>query len=346
MPHQDNFYVHLPSNNRTDFEANSLGRYTTHLKIPIQTDSAWEVALTEISYTMSWYNLHKESSCSVFSFRQQLSKSQFKKSFKTGKQLVFQSTPMKAVNAGEPVEDETVYFDLHVPTTSDTDWSLDQSSILDDETVLERTASSFLYSFPIRAGFYTSKDLLDNINTTLLHETSTRDQTNAYINAPHLEIGPDGLISSMTGRTKVTGSEDTFEDTFVNVSGEAAEFLGFYWDKREEFRAINTNFGKKYKVTSSQHPQVRRGVHALYVYSDIIRSVRVGDTMSNLLRIVEVPDKSSFGDQITLNYVKPQYKMLASNEITSIEILITDGSGERIPFRFGRTIVTLHFRRC
>lgn len=88
--------------------------------------------------------------------------------------------------------------------------------------------------------------------------------------------------------------------------------------------------------------QIRGGRYSLFVYTDIIRSVHVGDTKANLLRMVDIPESVQFGDQVVIRYQSPEYKRLAT---TSIEIYIKDDSGEDIPFEFGRTICTLHFKR-
>ena len=55
----EGFYVTLPSNVKGVVE-NTIGNYTTYLPSPIILDSDWKVAITEIFYTNSWYNLKKE----------------------------------------------------------------------------------------------------------------------------------------------------------------------------------------------------------------------------------------------------------------------------------------------
>lgn len=84
---------------------------------------------------------------------------------------------------------------------------------------------------------------------------------------------------------------------------------------------------------------------SLYVYCDIVKHSFVGDSYSQLIRFVEVPSNSKFRDQLLFSYTNIHYINLYSKEFDSIEIDIKDDFGERIPFLFGRTLLTLHFKR-
>jgi len=86
------------------------------------------------------------------------------------------------------------------------------------------------------------------------------------------------------------------------------------------------------------------GLHALYVYCDVLECVSVGDTMAPLLRIVEV--KGPSGEMTHIQYDQPRYIPLQKKAFDSIEIDIRDDTGKPIPFDSGKLIVTLHFRRA
>ena len=81
----------------------------------------------------------------------------------------------------------------------------------------------------------------------------------------------------------------------------------------------------------------------LYIYCDLVKHNFVGDSFTQLIRIVEVPTKSKFRDQISINYINIHYMPLQVKEFDSIEIHIKDDLGKTIPFLLGRTIITLHF---
>lgn len=55
-------YVTLPSNVSQDvFKNNTSSSYRVNLAQNIDLDGAWQVALTEISYSHTWYNVPQET---------------------------------------------------------------------------------------------------------------------------------------------------------------------------------------------------------------------------------------------------------------------------------------------
>ena len=60
------FYVVLPSNGSgTSFPTNTPSCYTNHIKESLVLDGAWEVALVEIEYPISWIVLKQETIVSL-----------------------------------------------------------------------------------------------------------------------------------------------------------------------------------------------------------------------------------------------------------------------------------------
>ena len=85
----------------------------------------------------------------------------------------------------------------------------------------------------------------------------------------------------------------------------------------------------------------------LWVYTDIIEPVVVGDTMANLLRIVPVKGISSGSDSKTIIrvYERPHYVNLATNPFQIVEVMLNTTYG-LAPILFkDPVIVKLHFRR-
>ena len=67
------FYVTLPSNSSINFYPdNTLTSYTTRLVKQINLTGNWEVALTEIHYPFSWYNVTEKNNSFTFSERGQV----------------------------------------------------------------------------------------------------------------------------------------------------------------------------------------------------------------------------------------------------------------------------------
>ena len=105
-------------------------------------------------------------------------------------------------------------------------------------------------------------------------------------------------------------------------------------------------FGGEIKLTkTTTAPYVSNlniGLQSLYVYLNIVESQIVGDVRAPLLRIV--PAQGKDGEIITLNYDNPQYVPLSTRDFEVVEVLITDDTGEKVPFERGRVVITLNFR--
>lgn len=85
-------------------------------------------------------------------------------------------------------------------------------------------------------------------------------------------------------------------------------------------------------------------LRSLLVYLDITDYTIVGDSFSNLLRVVEIPSDSLYGDQVVQQFKCPEFVKLSNHSFSSIQTLIKDTSGEDIRFRFGTIILTLLFK--
>ena len=111
--------------------------------------------------------------------------------------------------------------------------------------------------------------------------------------------------------------------------------------------AVRQRNGKM--ITKNYKPyDVGGGLHALYIYCDVLESIPVGDTMAPLLRIVDVSGtRSDEKQELThVQYDQPRYFPVQKKTFDTIEIDIRDDTGESIPFDAGKLIVTLHFRRA
>jgi hypothetical protein len=85
------------------------------------------------------------------------------------------------------------------------------------------------------------------------------------------------------------------------------------------------------------------GVNLLYVYCDIAAYTAVGDTKAPLLRVCHV--QGTHGELVRTIYTHPHYVPVGIREFDTIEININTERGLPMPFQFGKSVVTLHFRR-
>ena len=88
---------------------------------------------------------------------------------------------------------------------------------------------------------------------------------------------------------------------------------------------------------------VNDGSHLLYLYCDIASLTAVGHAKAPLLRVCNTTGK--YGDVIRTIFTHPHYVPVARREIKSVQINMNTELGKPIPFTFGKSVVTLHFRR-
>ena len=86
-----------------------------------------------------------------------------------------------------------------------------------------------------------------------------------------------------------------------------------------------------------------QGFNTLYVYTDIMESGIVGDTLAPLLRTL--PISGRHGDILSDRFTNIHYVPLLRSTFHTIEMDIRDDMGRRVPFEYGRVTVKLHFRR-
>jgi len=89
---------------------------------------------------------------------------------------------------------------------------------------------------------------------------------------------------------------------------------------------------------------LQAGIHALYIYCDLLQFTHVGNIKAPLLRVVDSGGET--GDVVTRYYERPRYIPLQKKNFDSIQIVIRDDLGEKIQFENGKVLLTLHFRRA
>lgn len=98
------------------------------------------------------------------------------------------------------------------------------------------------------------------------------------------------------------------------------------------------------RVTMGQYPpDMRGGIDSLFVYCDIVAPQIVGNSMQPLIRILPVEGK--YGDIIHRVFVSPHYVDVLQKDFASVSISIKTDRDLPVPFKFGKTIIKLHFRR-
>ncbi len=179
-------------------------------------------------------------------------------------------------------------------------------------------------------------------------DIATNSLDKMYIKSGYYRSG-DEFASSFTHQADRTFTDFSTKFTFIEhisririqiqnsnerqvvISRKLMEFLGLH----EKWSATDL-FG-----TDAFDPN--RGLNLMYVYCDVASHAIVGYTKSPLLRIRNVA--GNYGEVVRYIYERPHYLPIGRREFDSIEITINNELGEPMPFQYGKSIVTLHFRR-
>ena len=122
------------------------------------------------------------------------------------------------------------------------------------------------------------------------------------------------------------------ENMEIILSEQLSYILGF------KQRVLNQT-----KNLASYPPDIRGGIDSLYVYCDLVCPQIVGDNMQPLLRIV--PAGGKYGEIIHRIFVAPHYLDVLQKDFSTVAISIKTDRDLPVPFRFGKSVVKLHFRR-
>lgn len=92
-------------------------------------------------------------------------------------------------------------------------------------------------------------------------------------------------------------------------------------------------------------PWTKENIDHIFLYTDVVPPQLVGDYEVPLLKQFPVDKSAQEGRPVYVKCPVIAYYPVSKNPIDTIEIVLRDGTGKKIPFISGRTIVTLHFRR-
>ena len=190
-----------------------------------------------------------------------------------------------------------------------------------------------------------------------------------------LSTAPDAAITNITTPLHITpGYYDTIEDLLRRIENDITNCANLVTDGPVSLqydkisRKISANVmprnEQRYTVVFSSalqrilgfsSPTLPQGVteaslpvdmdplHSIYVYCDLIEPRVVGDSMTQLLRVVPVEGRS--GEMVTRIYENVHYTPIQRKSFESVEIDIRDSLGKKVSFERGTLNVTLHFRR-
>lgn len=293
----EEYFTITLSSSDTSFEDNTLSLFRTCLPQQISLEGKWEVVLSELHYTRSWFNLPRDEQIGIYNER--------------GDTI----TSPTLVKAGYYERDELV-----------------------------------------RAVTRSIKDLLNMMKTKPVEyklgdisvERSRRSDAET-VTPPRIEL------DSVSRRVELIPGEIHTDAIYIDMSAEFGSMLGFgghqtLYHRDDKNREINEiTFVPQQKAIKGDHSGIdcydlNYGIHALYVYCNLVSPQILGNTFAPLLRVVPV-ENIKFGGQCHQVYTKPYFYPLACNNFQVIEAEIRQKTGDPVDFKFGDTTLVLEFRR-
>lgn len=260
------FYVILPSSVICpEFPNNTSSKYSTLLPSQLELgDFDWEVALVEITYPHTWFNINTS------------------------------------------------------------------------QTIRIQTSERRLEEATIRPGFFSStEELIKTVNFHLTTKSMTKFYYQSLYNniRVHVKRGENLILPRTLANILGFGNQNailTSHDTPV-IDPHPIE------SAFEDISPSDTN------VESLTGVDLNANTHNIFIYSDIIKHVVVGNTYAPLLRILAT-NEQDHGRYVTKEFIVRNYVPLSSNYVKQISIDLRDGQGQNIQFTSGKVTVVLHFR--
>lgn len=166
---------------------------------------------------------------------------------------------------------------------------------------------------------------------------STSSHTMITANMEELEHHLAFSTLTAQGRVADMSMKDYESAVEITLENRLAIQLGFsptdnLVDFEQSPQIANINFGWPQEV---------------FVYMDIIEPQIISDYFSQVIKIVKTLDhQTQFSELVNREILNRNYLTLNKRRFQTITIELRDSSGELIPFQFGTSIVTVHFKKA
>ena len=119
----------------------------------------------------------------------------------------------------------------------------------------------------------------------------------------------------------------------LGLTGRFASMVGFDKKRGDDNKEYGSSVTRRFGSWISRH---------VFVHN-IVETQLVSDSKVSLLKVVKC--SGEFGDNVSVNFPNLQYVPVNVKSFEMVEIDIKDDTQEKVPFEFGKVIVTLHFRQ-
>ena len=293
---------------------NEQSDYRVRLPYKVVLDGNWEVALCELQYPHSWYNIDggTESSSILITMRSQ---EEWDYSVEVDR--------VTTTNRGLVVENAAI-------TTHNNQLTEGQEKLpllpLLEMPPPPNPAIRPVYIATVPPGYYDTREQFVKVVATAVNEAFTTTDAKHRIKVEY---------DAIHRRVCLTIPSVVYS---LTVGQKLQYMLGL------SSGHIATDLSKSQTIVKSQSPiDLRGGFDSMYVYCDIVEPQIVGDCLTPLLRVVNV--EGSHDDVLVKSFDFPHYVPVSKRELSTIEINIKDDANRFVGFRYGKVVVKLHFRK-
>jgi hypothetical protein len=202
-------------------------------------------------------------------------------------------------------------------------YNIDKTPEENDTVFFLKTSSSKKVPIEIPQGHYT--------DANILLEAFRRSVDNKKLQG-HVKLNHDSVLNKFS--LHIHNGSIISE---IVLSKKLQYIMGF------ESNTISKTDGT---IIAKYPPDFRGGVDQLYVYSNIVQPQIIGNSLGQVIRIVNVTnDNEKFGCIVERVYPTPHYVPIQLRKIDNISVSINTDQNVPVRFMYGKTLVKLHMRR-
>lgn len=162
----------------------------------------------------------------------------------------------------------------------------------------------------------------------------------SYINKVLTNAGFDYVLEHKMNENTIIIKSNSIKSFEVMLSNLFLSML----EKKEQYMDVLKCDGELALKTKTEFYDVHE-LSELFIYTNIVEHNHVGNTISQLLRVITLTDSKNNIVKSTNTFVEPHYLKVNSHKVCSITIELRDIMGYFFPIKLGHCIVKLHFRK-
>lgn len=311
---ENEFYTTLLSNSSMDYNPNNTtSGFNVHLAKEINLEGKWVVGVTEVTYPNMFHNVSIGHNHIIIQYKTFIEGAGLITCAEQKLEVKIDSFPLiedliSAVNRAFNDVFKINLFKKKASAYGCLEWNVGEIETL--QLFNMKDSISKYTSVRMQTPSELIKSILDG-------------NASEYIDARIISFDPHGKISD--------------ESITIEFEGRLASQLGFIPNTKVKFDDIPAPYP----------PLLVHGIPPeIFIYMDVIEPQIISNASSQVARIVKTLDeKTSYGGVVVHEFAHRNYLPLIKNRFQSIRMELRDSIGAFIPFVFGTSTATLHFKK-